>query len=687
MKLSAGLNLFLNLFLALLLCFSPVCLAQTPASAPPEATSDCDQMRGKITRFEQMNVKAMSPSIQHVHKEALLKLYTQFSQCIGQDVAATTDMRDAAAGTNAAQAIDDKLKALVAEQNDTADKLALLRTALDLPDAQSPREAAAPHSGSPTNNETATVARGNGNADTAASTPAPNASPDTAATPAGVVTPTAAAPQASFPCLPGATYENAPPLLTDIVTKAAQDVAAGENNGALSGIPQMMLYTTLDASSPASSQLLRGLEAYQYLSETARTDKQLGASATADGAVSAIEKPGFARLLGFAVEHGAIDKQNDGTNLTLSTSLYSLYAINHDDTAETYARAGVLNRVGVFASFAVQNTDDDLANARRNNLSEWSVKARLFGDRSTRSRQFQRFWDEKIAPLIDQRLLALGQPLEDLTSQSVEYQRLRRQVGDCLRAGVRDRAKEADYIAATPAERTTILSNALLGLLKSNVYDRINAGQFKLGDETITRIETQYVPSLKAALDNLKAAGGVLEKRLADLKKGPLGTFAYTNHREPMTSDYSETKFLFEQEKGFFGTLKLTGNFGLSFYHKPDRTMNQQKLRDISAALSFDGSSDSPFTEGENQSKITYSFVGRYERMMENRRMANRKPDIAVAQFVMEIPFLKGFSLPFSLSYANATEEERKKNVRFNFGMRLDTDKLLDLLRASSAPR
>jgi hypothetical protein len=189
---------------------------------------------------------------------------------------------------------------------------------------------------------------------------------------------------------------------------------------------------------------------------------------------------------------------------------------------------------------------------------------------------------------------------------------------------------------------------------------------------------------LKAALDNLKAAGGVLEKRLADLKKGPLGTFAYTNHRQPMTSDYSETKFLFEQDKSFLRPLKLTANFGLSFYHKPDRTMNQQKLRDISAALSFDGSSRSPFTEGENQSKITYSFVGRYERMMENRRMANRKPDIAVAQFVMEIPFVKGFSLPLSLSYANATEEERKKNVRFNFGMRLDTDKLFDLLRAAT---
>jgi DNA-binding transcriptional regulator YdaS (Cro superfamily) len=672
----------INLCLALLLCFSPVCLGQTSTGAAQQAPATCDQIRSKTAQFEQMNLNAMSPSVQQLYKESLLKLYTQFSQCTRQDISHTTSMRDAAAGTDAAAAIDNKLQTLVREEADVAAKLTILRTALNVSDTPRDTERAT----SPTaesfaddvvvNGAQASVAAGGG--DTVSGTP-PATAPDTATPPAA-----AAAVQNNFPCLPGSAYDGAPMLLTDIVTKASKDVAAGRNNGALSGIPQMMLYTTLDASSPTSSQLLRGLEAYQYLSETARTDKQLGASATSNGAVSAIEKPGFARLLGFAVEHGAIDKKNDGTNLTLSTSLYSLYAINREDTAETYARAGVLNRVGVFASFAVDNQENDLANARRNNLSEWSVKARLFGDRSTRSPQFQKFWDEQIAPVIDQRLIALGQPLEDLTSQNVEYQRLRRQVGNCLRDAVRDRVDDADYVAATPDARATILSNALLGMLKSNVYDRISTAQFKLDDAIITRIETQYVPGLKAALDNLKAAGGVLEKRLADLKKGPLGTFAYTNHRQPMTSDYSETKFLFEQDKSFLRPLKLTANFGLSFYHKPDRTMNQQKLRDISAALSFDGSSRSPFTEGENQSKITYSFVGRYERMMENRRMANRKPDIAVAQFVMEIPFLKGFSLPLSLSYANATEEERKKNVRFNFGMRLDTDKLFDLLRAST---
>lgn len=653
----------LRIFLALLLCLSPAGLAQPAAN--------CDQLRSKIQRLEGMDLNAMSPSIQQVYKEALHKLYEQFSQCLQEDISAATTIQSAVAGTNAAAGVEERLRSLTREKADTDNKLSVLRTALNLPD-----NPAAPGSGPPpvvrSEPDNVTVEAG------AVSSETP---PD--APPADTTTTTAQ----EFPCLPAEPYEDAPELLSDIVSKAADGVVQGDFGGDLSGIPQMMTYSTIDAASPTSSELLRGLKAYQYFSETARTDKQLGASASSEGAVSAIEKPGFARLLGLAIEHGAIDKVNDGTNLTLSTSLYSLYTLNREDDEETYQRAGVLNRIGVFTSFAVDNQDNELANARRNNLSEWSVKARLFGDRSTRSPKFQQFWDAEIRPLIRARLEAVGGALNVLTSGNPPYQRLRRQMtNSCLKEAVEQRKNEADYEAATSEGRKKILTDLLLGLLKSNVYDRVKAGQVGLTPTQITAIETQYVPNLRAALADLKSAEGEVKKRLDDLNKGPLGTFAYTNHRQPMASDYSETKFLWEQDKSFLRPLKLTGNFGLSFYHRPDASLQQEKVRDVFAALSFEGTSNSPFTEAENMSKVTYSFVGRYERLFENRRRPNRKPDIAVAQFAMEVPFFRGFSLPLSLSYANATEEERKKNVRFNFGFRLDTDKLIELL-TNTTPR
>lgn len=651
--------------LVLLLCISPLCLGQT--------SSDCDQLRSKIERLEKMDVKGMSPSIQQVYSDSLMKLYTQLVPCLEREIAITTEISNTVAGTDASKGVQEKLQALLKEKADTEGKLTVVRTALNLDAAGTPANGT-PQPESPESRNGA----------------APTSIADPAGARASAHIDTPAKQQPTFPCLPGEAYADAPPLLSDIVEKAAGDVARGENNGDLSGIPQMMLHSTMDAASPTSSELLRRLEAYQYLSETARTDKQLGGAANSNGAVSAIEKPGFASLLGFAVEHGAINKKSDGTNLTLSTSLYSLYVMNKENTAETYQRAGVLNRVGVAATFAIDNTTNDLANARRNNLSEWSVKARLFGDRSTRSAKFQKFWKEKIAPLIDARLVAIGKPIDDLTSSDAankDYKILRREGGDCLRDAVRNRKADADYKAATTdVERTKILSDVLLSALKANVYNRIKSGQLQLSDQIITAIETRYVPNLKAALDDLIKAGGEVEKKLEDLKKAPLATFAYTNYRIPTGSDYSETKFLFEQDKGSFAPMKLTGNFGLSFYNKPDPGLNQKRLRDITAALSFDGTSNSPFTEAENQSKITYSFVGRYQRLYENRRMANRTPDIGTLQFVTEIPFFKGLSIPFSVTYSTATEEEKKQGFRFNFGTRFDMDKLFELLRVNSRP-
>jgi len=102
-------------------------------------------------------------------------------------------------------------------------------------------------------------------------------------------------------------------------------------------------------------------------------------------------------------------------------------------------------------------------------------------------------------------------------------------------------------------------------------------------------------------------------------------------------------------------------------------------------ALSFEGSAGrSPFISNEmDQSQVTFSFTGSYQRMMENRHMAGKKADIGSAQFKLAIPVSTGFSVPLSITYANATEEKNKSHFRFNFGFGLDTDKLAALLRAT----
>jgi hypothetical protein len=290
-----------------------------------------------------------------------------------------------------------------------------------------------------------------------------------------------------------------------------------------------------------------------------------------------------------------------------------------------------------------------------------------------------------VRPLIRERLRTLGSSVDSLASQLSSYNSIERASRRCLPDLVQERMNSNDFKGATDDQKRAMVADVILSHLRANVFNQVRAnGSLELNGEQIAQLENDFLPRLKTALDHLVLADAEIKARIADLSKGPLATFAYTNFRIPTGSDYSETKFLFEQDKGLFRPLKLVGNFGMSFYHKPDPRLNQQRLRDISAALSFEGSSRSPFTETENQSRITYSFVGNYQRLFENRRLPDRKADIGAFQFVMEIPFFRGLSLPLSATYANGTEEEKKNHFRFNFGMRLDTDKLLEILKAAS---
>src|ERR1043165_5991670 len=102
---------YINLFLALLLCLAPLCIAQTPMN--------CDQLRSKIEHLEQMNPNTMSPTLQQTYREELLKLYLQLSQCEQDELAVLTEMRNTVAGTTAAASVEDRFQALSKEKTDT----------------------------------------------------------------------------------------------------------------------------------------------------------------------------------------------------------------------------------------------------------------------------------------------------------------------------------------------------------------------------------------------------------------------------------------------------------------------------------------------------------------------------------------------------------------------------------------
>lgn len=428
---------------------------------------------------------------------------------------------------------------------------------------------------------------------------------------------------------------------------------------------------------------LRKLKWQEFAAETARTDKQIGASSRAGGSTSVAEKPGFSDLLSFAIEHGAIQKEVSDTSLTLSSSPYALIAAAQGDTSEVYRRNDFFNRIGVSANFGLENKDNILANARRRQLNEWSVKLRLNRDRTARGADFQRFWDTNVLPRIEKRALVLTEGFDRAFNQVKDLRKLHRAVRDKFEGttGFVVSTLKANA-GVSQADQVTAIKKEILCRLRTEVYDPVKSGATVSVDPEFVQFLNKSVVDFAAA--QLEAEEGKQEV-LAELKRlndKPIASFAYSNIRPVDNSSYSTFKGLYLQKA--FSPMKVLANAEISVYNKPNAALNQKRIRDFLFALSFEGSAGrSPFISTEmDQSPITFSFTGSYKRLLENEKVVARKADLGSAQFKMEVPVFTGFSLPLSLSYTNATEERNKSGFRFNFGFGLDTDKLAALLRA-----
>jgi hypothetical protein len=191
----------------------------------------------------------------------------------------------------------------------------------------------------------------------------------------------------------------------------------------------------------------------------------------------------------------------------------------------------------------------------------------------------------------------------------------------------------------------------------------------------------EFVPALFEAQEERVRASKLVQKIFDDMDKKWMGTLAFTNNRATTGSNYSEVKFLFQNYIGE-SPVKVIANAGFSFYNRPDPLLHQQRLRDFAVAFSLEGKRKSPFIKDAlDQSQMTFSLTGRYERLRENQGMAMRTPDIGIAQFKLDLPIGEGMSIPLSLTYANATELQKEQHVRGNFGFTFDCDKFLILRR------
>lgn len=492
-------------------------------------------------------------------------------------------------------------------------------------------------------------------------------------------------------------YPDVPEVIKSDVDKVADDIVDRNDVSRIGNISdRVIFFTVTDAVTRTEPIKASALKAYTYIGETTRTDKQIGTTASSGGSTSAIEKPGWSDLLGFAIERGAIQQEVSETTLTLSTTPYAFLVASQDDTAEANRRYGYLKRLGLSASFNISDKDTPLANARRNNLSQYAAKFRITPERGPNSKEFDDSWNTLIKPAIQGYLNTLTGGIQSLFGQNMDIQEYRSSINTTVAADIQqvltdtntavanmNATQKAAAITAAKAK----VSSIVLCALKTKVFNEVKSdgsGKIKVDKATADHIAGSVLPALIAARDRLDDAKELYQQMLKDFEKKPEASFSFTNIRPTTGTEYGTFNFLYQRYLGA-SPIKMTFNAGGSFYRGPVPALNQSTFRDFVTSVSFTGSRESPFKTAEvDLSRLTYSLTARYQRLQENRGIPNKKADLGVVQFKLEVPIAKGFSVPLSLTYANATEQNKEKTVRGNFGITFDFDKFMAVKRILS---
>lgn len=439
--------------------------------------------------------------------------------------------------------------------------------------------------------------------------------------------------------------------------------------------PEIILYAVIRALTPEQPALgERGQVAAAFMGETARTDKQIGASTNSAGSTTLVENPGLPLFLAYALENGAIQQEVSGTTVTLSGSLYGLMllASREEDTAKNFERFSLWRRLSTSVTFNLEDTEStSLGDLKLKQVSEYAFRVRILGDRSTRSSRFTKMWRKRVQPHELVYLTNLTGEMQALLNAKQDFLREMMEVFDALKNRVRGFEKQGD--AALPRVKELIEDT-----VRTSIIEPIQRGEISLSEDEKKLIRERAGSALEQARQALARAGLEMDKLLEEFNHTSLLTFAYTNHRRTDLSDYSEFKLLFERPIRLDPlAFDFVSNAGISLYNNPDPARNQSRVRDFHVSISFEGTAKSPFRRADSNdlSKVTYSFSGRYQKMKETRF------DIGIAQFKVELPITMGLSLPFSVTYANRTEFNDEDEVRGNFGLSFDLDKLYALTR------
>jgi hypothetical protein len=405
--------------------------------------------------------------------------------------------------------------------------------------------------------------------------------------------------------------------------------------------------------------LLRTLQLYTE----ERSDKQVGATSSASGTTTLVSKGTVPKVLGLAVENGAVTQTQSGTTVTFRTNVGgALNALSGkgffqlspgDDDPSLW----LLSRLSASASFdTTRGGGNGTLTADQQQLSQWTARLQVINRRDPTGPAALAKWRGKLLPLqtgIAQSAVVL--------SQAIEHD-------PAVQAWIAATADAIRTVGAAAARGTSAEQAAAIEAALESAEARFPAS-----------LQPQTVDAL-SAFERLSSAF-VIERDtlLRGLASGALVSAEYTSDhpaRGPRTSNLRLVG-----EVG--GAVDLTGNASLTFFHQNPVGVTSS-VRDVQ----FSGEMDIKLGSADTVGAFVFSAAGKFVRQFENGfsddgiMIPDSKGTIAAGQLKLTVPVKgSGVKIPLSVTFANRTELIKEKVVRANVGITYDLDTIFARFR------
>ena len=481
----------------------------------------------------------------------------------------------------------------------------------------------------------------------------------------------AAAPQP--PAKPAETPSSRKQIIEEMVAAGTGAAQAGvprpfQSTMGTGGRGQIIAYLIAAHSERAGyAVLLRALEA--------RALKQVGAAPTSKGTTSLAMKGLAPKILGLALETGAVTRDVDGTSLTFrATPAGVIKALQNKgllDMQVDYSASRLqryASRLSLAATFDASNGPSaGTFTADRHQLTNWSVRYEIVNQRDPAG--YPNLWSGLLRSGAPYR--AAAEAMEKQLSSWTEYGAWENQLLAATERLVETPLLADKDIAAAAGRFRSLLENALPRMEK---LPNLGAPALAALDAYVGQLTT-----LQSAIDDVYAFAG----------KGSLLTADWSTARDAALPDLYTATVVWEHALGAARRTDLTANAAVNFYREsPDAVTKAFKSFDLALAL------DHPVGNVPLLPPVTVALVGRYSYLPDDTVAAAPPVDedapesgsvgtalkghIAIVQVKLTVPVKNsGIKVPLSITASNRTELIKEKDVRASFGVTFDLDALV----------